>query len=114
MWCPANIIEMNMPVTSSAEKRGLPSSSLIDISTSSRSRSPCPWADWPVAPVHDLLHQRDQLDPGRVAALEALDRQVRVDVAERIGAALEVVVELGEPASSSSRNFGPIRHADDV
>ena len=24
VWCPANIIEMNMPVTSSARKRGCP------------------------------------------------------------------------------------------
>ena len=39
MWWPANISEMNMPVTSSAENRGLPSSSLIDTSTSSMSRS---------------------------------------------------------------------------
>ncbi|SKW05152.1 Uncharacterised protein [Mycobacteroides abscessus subsp. massiliense] len=38
VWCPANIMEMNMPVISSAVKRGLPSSSLIMISTSSMSR----------------------------------------------------------------------------
>ena len=39
VWWPANIIEMNMPVTMSVENRGVPSSSWIDIRTSSRSRS---------------------------------------------------------------------------
>ena len=39
VWWPANIIEMNMPVTRSGLKRGPPSSSVIDMSTSSRSRS---------------------------------------------------------------------------
>ncbi|SKW27562.1 Uncharacterised protein [Mycobacteroides abscessus subsp. abscessus] len=38
VWWPANIIEMNIPVISSAVKRGLPCSSLIMISTSSMSR----------------------------------------------------------------------------
>src|SRR6267378_4300644 len=38
VWCPANIIEMNMPVISSAENRGLPASSLAVTSTSSMSR----------------------------------------------------------------------------
>ena len=47
--------------------------------------------------IHDLLNQRNQFHPGFVATLEAVDRQVRVDVAERIGAALQVVVVLGEP-----------------
>ena len=37
VWWPANIMEMNMPVTVSAQKRGDPSSSRIDMSTSSRS-----------------------------------------------------------------------------
>ena len=49
------------------------------------------------SPVHDLLHQRHEPNPRLVADAEALDRQVRVDVAQRIGAALEVVVEVGEP-----------------
>ena len=47
--------------------------------------------------VHDLLHQRNELDARLVAAPEALDRQVRVDVAQRVGAALELVVVLREP-----------------
>jgi hypothetical protein len=41
--------------------------------------------------VHDLLHQRNQFDASLVAALEA-DRQVRVDVAQRVGAAFQFVV----------------------
>ena len=36
-------------------------------------------------------------DAGLVAALEALDRQIRVDVAQRIGAALQFVVVVREP-----------------
>ena len=50
------------------------------------------------APVHDLLNQRNQFHARLVAALEALDRQVRVDVAERVGAALQFVVVVREPA----------------
>ena len=48
--------------------------------------------------VHDLLHQRNQFHARLVAALEALDRQVRVDVAQRVGAALQLVVVVREPA----------------
>ena len=48
--------------------------------------------------VHDLLHQRNEFHARLVAALEALDRQVRVDVAQRVGAALEFVVVVREPA----------------
>jgi hypothetical protein len=48
--------------------------------------------------VHDLLHQLDEAQPRLVAQPEALDRQVRVDVAQRIGALLELVVEPGEAA----------------
>ena len=40
VWWPANIMEMNIPVTVSALKRGEPSSSRIDIKMSSRSASP--------------------------------------------------------------------------
>ena len=47
--------------------------------------------------IHDLLHDRHQLDAGFVTTPEALDRQVGVDVAQRIGAAFEFVVVLGEP-----------------
>ena len=40
VWWPANIIEMNIPVTMSVrEARAMPSSSRIDIRTSRRSRS---------------------------------------------------------------------------
>ena len=48
--------------------------------------------------VHDLLYQLDQPEPRFVAQPEALDRQVRVDVTQRIGALLELVVEPGEAA----------------
>ena len=49
------------------------------------------------AAVHDLLHQRNEFDARLVADAEALDVEVRVDVAERIGPALQLVVVLGEP-----------------
>ena len=39
VWCPANIIEMKMPVTSSGVNRCVPSSFFTETSTSSRSRS---------------------------------------------------------------------------
>ena len=48
--------------------------------------------------MHDLLHQRNQSHASVVAAPEALDRQVRVDVAQRVGAALQLVIEVREPA----------------
>ena len=48
--------------------------------------------------VHDLLHQRNEAQPRLVAQPEALDRQVRVDVAQRVGALFELVVEPREPA----------------
>ena len=38
--------------------------------------------------VHDILDQLHQPEPRLVAQPEALDRQVRVDVAQRIGALL--------------------------
>lgn len=47
--------------------------------------------------VHDLLHQRNEFHPRLVASFEALDRQVGIDVAQRVGAAFQVVVVLGEP-----------------
>ena len=40
VWWPANIMEMNMPVTVSAPNRRDPSSSRMDMRTSSRSDSP--------------------------------------------------------------------------
>src|SRR5690242_1230358 len=114
---------MNMPVTVSAGKRNDPSSSLIDISTSSRSRSssggggaaarPVHLLDRPRRggraapvggggggggpPVHDPLHQLDERYARLVAPAEALDRRVGIDVGQRVGAPLEVVVQLGEP-----------------
>ena len=48
--------------------------------------------------IHDLLHQRNEFHACLVAALEALDRQVRVDVAQRVGAAFQFVVVVREPA----------------
>ena len=39
VWWPANIIEMNMPVTSSGRNRSVPSGFLTDMSTSTRSCS---------------------------------------------------------------------------
>ena len=47
--------------------------------------------------IHDFLHQRYQVYAGFVAALEAFDRQVGVDVAQRVGAALQLVVVMREP-----------------
>ena len=105
---------MNIPVTSSAEKRGLPSSSLIETSTSSMSRSLLSLGGLAMRAVHDLLNQRNKFHARLVAALEALDRQVRVDVAQRVGAAFQFVVVLREPVSSCSRNFSPIRQAVEV
>jgi hypothetical protein len=50
------------------------------------------------AGVHDRLDQADHLDPGLVAAPEALDVRIGVDEGEGVGAPFEVVVQLGEPA----------------
>ena len=49
-------------------------------------------------PVHDLLNQRNEFHASLVAEPEALDVQVRVDVAQRVGAALQLVVVVREPA----------------
>jgi hypothetical protein len=46
--------------------------------------------------------------------VERRDVEVGVDERERVGALLEVVEQLGEPVVRSSRNFGPMRHVDDV
>ena len=73
VWWPANIIEMNMPVTLSVEKRGVPSSLRIDMSTSSRSRSSSVAAGPSARAVHDPLDERHQPEAGRVAPGEALD-----------------------------------------
>ena len=48
--------------------------------------------------VHDFLNQRNELDARLVADAEALDVQVRVHVAQRIGSALQFVVVLREAA----------------
>ena len=96
VWWPANIMEMNMPVTVSALKRGEPSSSRIDMSTSSRSRSSSA-AGGPAARRSMIpCTSSTSPTPGRVAAAEALDVGVGVDVGDGVGALLEVVVELGE------------------
>src|SRR3954469_1148994 len=50
----------------------------------------------PLALVDDPLDQPDQLLAGGVADAERLDVGVRVDVRNRVGAALELVVVLGE------------------
>ena len=50
------------------------------------------------AAVHDLLHQRNEFHARLVADAEALDVEVGVDVAQRVGAALQLVVVLGEAA----------------
>ena len=98
VWCPANIIEMNMPVMMSALKWSEPSSSLIDMRTSSRSRSSLSGDGLAGPAVHDPLHQLDEALAGAVAQAEALDVGVGVDVGEGIGAPLEVVVQVGEAA----------------
>ena len=49
------------------------------------------------APVHDLLNQCNKFHACLVAPLEALDRKVRVDVAQRVGAAFQFVVVIREP-----------------
>ena len=46
--------------------------------------------------VHDFLDQRHEADAGLVADAEAFDRQVRVDVAQRVGAPLQLVIEVRE------------------
>ena len=50
------------------------------------------------AAIHDVLYQVDEREARSVAAPEALDRRVRVDEGVRVGAALQVVVQRGEPA----------------
>ena len=47
--------------------------------------------------VHDLLNQRNQFHPRLIAKPEALDRQIRIDVAQRVGTPLQHVVVLREP-----------------
>ena len=46
--------------------------------------------------VHDLLDERDEIESGCISHSERLDVGVGVDEGERIGALLEVVVEIGE------------------
>ena len=97
VWCPANIIEMNMPVMMSAENCGSPSSSLIDSSTSTRSMSSLSGVG---AARRFSMMPRDHLDQfgaRRVADPEALDVHVRVDEGERVGALLQVVEDLRVP-----------------
>ncbi len=77
----ANIIEMNMPVTSSAETPGVPVSALTAMSTSSMSRSLLSVGRVGDPAVCDVRNQCHQTIGGlRRAATEALDRQIRVDV----------------------------------
>ena len=115
VWCPANIIEMNMPVTSSAQNRSEPSGFLIDMSTSSRSRSSSSAGGGSTARRSMIpWTSSTRPDPGRVAPVEALDVGVGVDVGDGVGALFEVVVEPANRWSSSSRNRLPMRQADDV
>ena len=46
--------------------------------------------------IHDFLNYRNEFQARLVTAFEALDGQVRIDVTQRIGAALQLVVILGE------------------
>ena len=96
-----------MPVTMSVENRGVPSSSRIDIRTSSRSRSSSVAAGPCAAAVHDPLHQVHEPEPGLVAPAEAVDGGVGVDVGDGVGALLEVVVELGEAAVELVAELAP-------
>ena len=98
VWCPANIMEMNMPVTTSALKRGLPSGSRTLMSTSSRSRSASAGRLLCRSAVHDLADELDELQAGLVSSPEALDRRIRVHIGDGVGAPLQVVVKLREPA----------------
>ena len=50
----------------------------------------------PLPLVHDLADDLHQLRPSRVAAPEALDVGVRVDEGDGVGAALQVVEQLGD------------------
>ena len=96
VWWPANIIEMKMPVTWSALNRGVPSSSRIESSTSRRSRSSSGGGSVARRPSMIPCTRRTSSARDCVAAAEALDRRVGVDVGDRVGPALEVVVEVGE------------------
>ena len=93
VWCPANIIEMNMPVTWSAVKRSVPSSFLIDIRTSSRSIV-MRWFGRRGTIIHDRLHERNQLDARCITPTKTLDVGIRVDVGQGVGATFKVVIEL--------------------
>ena len=58
VWCPANIIEMNMPVTSVGRRSAaIRPRCVIDISTSSRSRSSSLGGGRCRPPFHDPLDQ---------------------------------------------------------
>jgi hypothetical protein len=48
------------------------------------------------APRHDVLHQRDELLTRLVAQPKALDRQIGIDIAQRVGATLELVIQACE------------------
>ena len=92
-----------MPVMMSALKCSEPSSSLIDMSTSRRSRSSFSGGGSLRPAVHDPLHQLHQPDAGGVARAEALDVGVGVDVGEGVGAPLEVVVQRGRSGRRAAR-----------
>ena len=96
VWWPANIMEMNMPVTMSVENLG-PPVLVADRHEDVEKVAVVVGGRRPVDPaVHDGLDQIDQTEAGRVAAVEGLDVGIGVDVGEGVGALLEVVVEPGE------------------
>ena len=66
VWWPANIMEMNMPVTSSARNRGDPSSLVMDMSTSSRSRSSS--SDGGAAARRSMIPSTSSTSPTRAAS----------------------------------------------
>ena len=115
VWWPANIIEMNMPGhLVGAGTRSVPSS-FVDRHQHVEQVALVVGRRRPGGPaVHDPLDQLDQLGPGRVAPVEALDVGVGVDVGDGVGALLEVVVERGEPPVELLPEALPIRQADDV
>ena len=78
VWWPANIIEMKMPVISSALNRRSPFSSLTETNTVQHVAVILALRRIRDAPVHDVLYQSDQRQPGLVAAAETLDRRVRI------------------------------------
>ena len=114
VWWPANIMEMKIPVTSLGVNRWVPSSFLIDTNTSRRSRSSLSAGGFAIR--SSMIAETSSTRPSRAASRRRNDSMSAYGSMYAWGSVpcSRSWYRCANRASSCSRNFGPMRHADEV